>query len=168
MQLRSLFLLLIVAALAVFAALNWSAFTAPTSLSLVFGTVEAPLGVLLLGVIALLAVVFLTFVVYLQTTVLMESRRSARELGAQRDLADKAEASRFTALQGYIEERLARVETQAAAQQAELRGRIEASERAITQALEQSSNGLAAHIAELDDRIERGGGASAGGLVVRR
>ncbi|MEO8135652.1 MAG: LapA family protein [Betaproteobacteria bacterium] len=155
MQLRTLFLLLVLIALTIFAMLNWSAFTAPATLSLVFGTVEAPLGVLVLGVIVLLSVAFLAFVVYLQTTVLMDSRRGARELGAQRELADKAEASRFTELQNYIEERLRRQEAQATAQHAEILARMDSGDRDVRQALELSANGLAAHIAELDDRMER-------------
>jgi uncharacterized integral membrane protein len=120
MPLRTLLLLLTVALVAVFVAVNWAAFTTPTSLSLIFGSVEAPLGLVMLAVTGAVALVFLAYAFYLQGSVLRESRRMARELEAQRTLADAAEASRFTELRGHID---------------------------------QAVNGLAAQIAELDDRL---------------
>ena len=120
MSIRTVALVLLLAALAVFVVVNWGAFTTPTSLSLLVGTIDAPLGLLMLMVTALLGVVFLAYVVWLQTSVLLESRRQNRELAAQRQLAEAAEASRFTELRAHID---------------------------------QSINGLAAQIAELDDRL---------------
>jgi uncharacterized integral membrane protein len=84
---RTLLLALALALIASFAGVNWSAFTAPTTLSLVFTTMEAPLGVLMLAVTAVVAVLFLAFIVYLQTSVLLEARRHAKALEAQRHLA---------------------------------------------------------------------------------
>jgi uncharacterized integral membrane protein len=123
MPLRTLLLLLIVAAIAVFVAVNWTAFTTPTSLSLVFGAVEAPLGLVMLAITGALALVFLAYAFYLQGSALRESRRMARELAAQRELAQAAEASRLTELRAHID---------------------------------QAVNGLAAQIAELDDRLGSG------------
>ena len=126
MPLRTVALVAALAALAIFVVVNWAAFMAPTSLSLLFGTIEAPLGLLMLMVTAVLGVLFLAYVVWLQTSVLLESRRLNRELAAQRQLADQAEASRFTELRTHID---------------------------------QAINGLAAQLAELDDRM---GGAPGG------
>ena len=84
MSIRTVGLVLLVAILAVFVVVNWTAFTTPTSLSLLVGTVDAPLGLLMLMVTALLGVVFLAYIVWLQTSVLLESRRLNRELAAQR------------------------------------------------------------------------------------
>ncbi|SRR6266705_2982477 len=86
MPLRTILILVVLGAIALFAALNWEAFAAPTTLRLGFGTVEAPLGLIMLGLTALLAFLFLVFVTYLQTSVLIEGRRHARELEAQREL----------------------------------------------------------------------------------
>src|SRR5512135_604720 len=60
---RGPMLLLILAAFVVgaFAELNLSAFSAPTALSFGFGTVQAPLGLILLGMMASRLVVFLAF-----------------------------------------------------------------------------------------------------------
>jgi uncharacterized protein YlxW (UPF0749 family) len=143
MQLRTLLLVLVLALTAAFAAVNWGAFTAPTSLSLVFTTVEAPLGLIMLGVAALIAVLFLVFIVYLQTSVLLETRRHARELEAQRQLADQAEASRFTELRAFLEKEIARLAAEIDSTRADLRT-----------AIEQSANTLAAYIGEVEDRLE--------------
>jgi uncharacterized integral membrane protein len=137
MRIRTLFLLLILVALATFTILNWTAFTAPTTLSLVFASVQAPLGMVMLVITALLAAMFLLYVAYLQGTVILEARRSARELQSQRQLADQAEASRFTALQKTIEARLDRLDH-------DLRG-----------AVEQTGTVLTAYIGEVEDRLER-------------
>ena len=49
MNLRNLLVAAALALLAVFTLLNWTAFTAPTTLSLAFADVQAPLGVVMLG-----------------------------------------------------------------------------------------------------------------------
>ena len=102
MPLRTLILFLLLAVIALFTALNWSAFMAPTTLSLAFATVQAPLGLIMLGVTAILGTLFLLYLVYIQGTVILDARRAARDLHAQRELADQAEASRFTALQAFL------------------------------------------------------------------
>jgi len=124
MPLRTVALLIVLAAVALLAALNWSAFLAPTTLSLGFAQVQAPLGLIMLVLIAILTALFLAYLVYLQTTVLLESRRHAKELQAQRELADQAEASRFTELRGYIDSRLGEVENSLGAQLGEMRDRL--------------------------------------------
>jgi len=125
MPLRTVLLLIVLAAIALFAALNWSAFLAPTTLSLGFAQVQAPLGLIMLGLIAILTAVFLGYLVYLQSTVLLESRRHAKELQAQRELADQAEASRFTELRSHLDSRLSEIENSLSAQLGEMRDRLE-------------------------------------------
>ncbi len=103
MSLRSLFLLLVCAAVVTFVGVNWEEMNRPTDLSLIFTEVRAPLGLVLLSLMALLAALFVGVMAYTQGTVLMETRRHARELSAQRELADKAEASRFTDLRAHLD-----------------------------------------------------------------
>jgi uncharacterized integral membrane protein len=98
MRLRSLFLLLILALVTAFTALNWSVFMADTPLSLGVTTLHAPLGLIMLGLLVFVVAYGLVYVLYLQTNVLMDTRRNAKELQTHRELADKAEASRFTEL----------------------------------------------------------------------
>jgi uncharacterized integral membrane protein len=136
-MLRAIALSLILVLVGLFALVNWSAFTALTSLSLGVTTAQAPLGLIMLGLVGFLCVLFTVWAISLQASSLAAARRQTRELQAQRDLADKAEASRFTELRAELLARLDRLQTES---------RI---------AIEQNSNALAAQIGELEDRLER-------------
>jgi uncharacterized integral membrane protein len=94
----------------VFALINWEAFSALTPLSLGVTTVQAPLGVIMLGLVVFLCVLFAVWVISLQARSLFEARRQTRELQTQRDLADRAEASRFTELRAELMARLDRMQ----------------------------------------------------------
>jgi uncharacterized integral membrane protein len=155
MNIRSVLLFLLLSAFAGFVALNWSVVTAPTTLSFGFWTAQAPLGLLLLGFSVLIAAMFLFVLAVQQATVLVETRRAAKELTAQRTLADQAEASRFTALGARLEEDMRQVETQASARQDALMQRLDGLERALRAHVDQTGNSLSAFIGELDDRVER-------------
>jgi uncharacterized integral membrane protein len=124
MQLRNVALLVVLGAVALFAALNWGVIMTPTTLSLGFAEVQAPLGLVLLVMLAVICALFLFYLVYLQTTVLLEHRRHARELETQRQLADQAEASRFTELRTLLEARLDQLENSLAASIGELADRL--------------------------------------------
>jgi uncharacterized integral membrane protein len=125
MPARNVALIGVLLLVAVFAALNWSVITATTTLSLGFTQIQAPLGLVLLGILAILTAVFLFYLVYLQSHVLLEHRRHARELEASRELADQAEVSRFTELRAFVDSRLHEVESSLSAQLGELRDRVE-------------------------------------------
>lgn len=139
---RALAIVAVVVVIVVFAAINWSAVTAPTRLSLGVATVDAPIGLVMMGLVVILSVLFTTWAITLQARAMLEMRRHAKDLQAQRELADSAEASRFVELRTDL---LARMD--------QLEGELRA-------ALEESANSLAATIGELDDRIQRGGGPS--------
>jgi uncharacterized integral membrane protein len=158
MYLRTLLLLLVLGAIAAFAAVNWGAFTTPTSLSLVFTTVQAPLGLIMLGIAAILTALFLVFLVYLQTSVIIEARRHTRELRAQRELAEKAETSRFTELRTFLEAELPKLASQTAEIRTDVQTRLDQLDQNLRSAIEQGGNTLAAYIGELEDRLERGAG----------
>ena len=51
MPLRTVFLIVVLALIALFAVLNWGAFLAPTTLSFGVAQVQAPLGLIMLGYI---------------------------------------------------------------------------------------------------------------------
>jgi uncharacterized integral membrane protein len=161
MKLRTVFLLLVLILVGAFSALNWHAITTPTTLSLGVAQVEAPLGVIMLGVIALLTAVFLVFVVYVQASALFDSRRHAQELQLNRELADKAEASRFTELRSFLEGELQRLSGRGAAtpaaSEAAIMERLDRLEKQLLTALEQSANSVAACVGELEDRLETKG-----------
>jgi len=154
MYLRTLFLVLALGALALFTAANWSAFIAPATLSVIFATIEAPLGLVLLSVVVLLTALFLIYVVYLQSSVLFETRRHARELHAQRELAEHAEISRLHDLRSSLEAQLQTLGKQTEQAKTELSARLDQIERDLRQSIAQCQNSLAASIAAIDDRLE--------------
>ena len=160
MYLRTLLILAVLGVIAVFSALNWGAFIAPTVLSLGFTSVEAPLGLILLASVALLTLLFLVYVTYLQSTVLLESRRHARELQSQRDLAEQAETSRFNQLQTSMEAELEKLAGDMEQSKSLLLNRLDQIERDLRGALEQTGNSLAAYIGELEDRLDTSLGKS--------
>ena len=126
MNLRTLFLLLIVAAIAALAVLNWGELTAPSLMSLGVVSIEAPLGLIMLGLTALLGVFFIAYVLSLQGSVLLDTRRHSKEMTAQRELADKAEASRFTELRAFLETQHQQVQSQLIARLDTLEARLAA------------------------------------------
>ena len=158
MHIRSLFLLLVLAFIGVFTALNWDAFLTNTTLSFGVATLQAPLGLIMLGLLFFVVAYFLVYVLYLQSTVLFDARRNAKELQLNRELADKAEASRFTELRGFLDTGLKQRAAQDMAGQQAVLARLDALEHALRTTVEQSGNSLSAYIGELEDRLTPGGG----------
>src|ERR687887_1803284 len=137
MYLRTVLILVVLGVLVIFVAINWNAFTVPTALSMLFTTVEAPLGLILLGIVALLTALFLIYVLYLQSSVLMENRRHARDLQAQRELAEQAEVSRFSQLRYFLENELRKLTDQNEASRAGILARLDQLDRELRAAVEQ-------------------------------
>ncbi|GAB4557181.1 MAG: hypothetical protein Tsb007_16310 [Rhizobacter sp.] len=154
---RALTLFSVLVLIGLFALINWPAFTALTPISLVFTTVQAPLGLIMLGLAFFLSLLFTMWAISLQATMLRETRRQSKELQAQRELADTAEASRFTELRGFLTTELARVAQASTDGHSELLKRMNHLEGALRLTLEENSNTVAAVVGELEDRLERGG-----------
>ena len=133
MNFRTILLIVVLGFIGVFAIINWPEIVAPTTLSLIVTDIQAPLGLVMLGLIVLLILLFLTFIVYLQAGIMAERRRMMRDLESQRELANQAEASRFSELRTYLEQAFASAET-------------------VTK---ESGNTLSAYLGELEDRLER-------------
>ncbi|MDH4446741.1 MAG: LapA family protein [Acidovorax sp.] len=150
MQLRSVVLILTVVVIALLAALNWGALAAVSSVSLGIVIFDAPLGLIMLALTVLLGVFFLAYVLSLQGSVLMENRRHNKEMHAQRELADKAEASRFTELRTFLE-------GQHRQAHAELLARMEALEARLTRRAAESDNATAAYVGQLEHQLRHGG-----------
>lgn len=138
-----------------FALLNWNAFVTPMPLSLGVTTVDAPLGLVMLGIVGFLTVLFVVWAMSMQAGSLMESRRLAKELQSQRELADKAEASRFTELRSFLSAELQSVALAQDQTRAVLVSRLDRAQEAARASQEETSNTLSAYIGELEDRLER-------------
>lgn len=133
MRVLTVAILVVLALVVALVGLNWAAMTAPVGLSVGPTTLELPLGLTLLVLMSVLVALVAAYAVYLQGSALMEARRMSKEMLASRDLADKAEASRFTELRHFLEQ-------------------LEARQRTV---IEQASNSLAASVGELEDKVER-------------
>jgi DNA anti-recombination protein RmuC len=132
----------IVAVLALlFLILNWGTLI---PISFGFARVTAPLGLVLLALLLLLAAVFFGLLLTLQLRLAAAHRRHSAELRSHRELADNAEASRYTELRQYLQQQLdALSEAQRLAEQ-----RLHAE-------IQTTSNTLSACIGEIDERLER-------------
>jgi uncharacterized integral membrane protein len=141
MRVRTLLVIVATLLLAAFVALNMSAFATPASLNLLVTTVEAPPALIMLVLLALGALVGAVYMALWQAQILVESRRHAKELHSQRQLADQAEASRFTELRAAMAEQSDR-----------LAERIASSQELLRTELREQANSLAAMLGELGDR----------------
>lgn len=153
---RSRFILLVVAILLIagFAALNWTEITRPAPL--LFGPVvaDAPLGAILLGLLALAVVIFALSAATMRTQGLLESRQHFKDLEAQRALADKAEASRFTDLRQHLDTQLRELRERDSITATEMeKARVE-HQREIRTQLEQINRTVSARLNELEHRLE--------------
>lgn len=164
MGVRTGILLVVVLLIAGLAALNWGTLAAPVAVSLGFMQVMAPLGLLMLGLTTLLGLMFLVYVIYMQGTVLVDARRHTKEMQAQRELADKAEASRFTELRNFLADQEQHHMAQNGERHAALLARIERLEEALRLRAEQADQTLAAHMGQLEDRLDRRATATAPAL----
>ncbi len=142
----------------IFTVLNWAALSTPAPINLLVARVEGPLGVVVLGLGAVLIALFVVLLLWLQAGVLLESRRHSREIAMQRELADKAEASRFTELRQMLENEFVGLKT-SSGHPGELLERLNRMETALRQDIHDTGNSLSAYIGELDVRVEKLGPA---------
>ena len=155
MKLPSFLLTIALVLLALFAAINWNAITTPTVLSLGFAEVSAPLGLIMLASAAVLSGLFMVYIAVLQAGVILESRRATKELHQQRELADKAEASRFTELRTQLMAELARIETREQSSADALRARVDGLDALVREQAAESNRTMAAYLGEIEDKLDR-------------
>lgn len=155
MRIRTVFLIILIVLVAAFVALNVDEFTRSSVLSLGFTTVQVSLGLVMLLLLVLVTVVFLGSTLLMQSANLLETRKYARELNTQRDLADKAEASRFTELRHYLDAQATAEREREAVASAAIDQRFAAQQRVLLTRLDQSDNTVAAHLGQLEDRLEQ-------------
>jgi hypothetical protein len=155
MNVSVLAILVVAAALAALALLNWPALSAVTTVSLGVSLVQAPLGLLVLGFTVVLALLFIVHIVAQQASAVADGRLHAKELAMQRDLADRAEASRFSGLRAFVDGELRRIEAQTAEQRGGLCTRIDGLQSVLQAKIEETERSLSAYVGELGDKLER-------------
>ena len=133
MRFKSLLILVAAGLAALFIVLNWRVFAGPAKLNLAVTQAEVPVGIMMLMLFVLALAVLWILVSGWQGTLLAEFRRQAKELQAQRLLAESAEASRFTELGALIREEIAKLRTE----------------------LQETEHSIAATLGEMDDRLRK-------------
>ena len=154
MRARLLFLVVAILLVAGFAAQNWPEFmrTAPLN----FGVVveEAPLGLIMLAIFGITLLAFLLSSAIQESRYLSESRRHAKTLQAQRDLAEKAEASRFTDLRHQLDTHLRENRQRESIAATELEKAMIQAQREMRNQLDAIHRALDGRLTELENRIE--------------
>ncbi|HSV82266.1 MAG TPA: hypothetical protein VLK85_23995, partial [Ramlibacter sp.] len=154
MRSRAILLVLAILLIAGFAALNWGEIIRPTSVWFGPFVADAPLGAILLGLLAVAVVIFAVSAGAMRTQSLMESRHHFKTLEAQRELADKAEASRFTELRQHLDTQLRELRDRDAIAATEFEKAMVQSQRELRTQLEQINRTIAARLTELEHRLD--------------
>ena len=161
MRPRLIILLVSILLVAAFAALNWSEFVRPTPLSFGLFVMSAPMGLILLSVLTVTLIAFLVSSAHMQTVNLLDSREHSKQLQAQRDLADRAEASRFTDLRQYLDTTMKDLHQRETIAATELEKAVADGQRELRTQLDLMNRTLATRLAEIDSRLDtRGSGQS--------
>ena len=154
MRPRLVFIVVAIVLAAAFAALNWSEFTRTTPLSFGLFVTEASVGIVLLALMGLTLLVFLLSATFHESRLMYESRRHSKALQAQRDLAEKAEASRFTDLRQQLDAHLRDVRQQGTITTTEFEKSLLQSHRDMRLQLEQMHRALSTRLGELEARLD--------------
>lgn len=154
MRARLLFLIVAIVAVAAFSAQNWAEIMRSAPLNFGPLVMAAPLGLILLSLLGLMLLVYLISSATHRTQHLMESRQHAKVLQTQRDLAEKAEASRFTDLRQVLDAHLRETRQREAVAGTEFEKALTNSQREIRNQLEQMNRGIASRLGEMEARLE--------------
>ena len=154
MRARLIFIAVALFLLAGFAGLNWSEFSRTTPLSFGAFVTEASLGMVMLFALGLTLVAWLLSSAMHESRYILEAHRHSKALQAQRDLAEKAEASRFTDLRQQLDTHLRENRQREAIAATEFEKSMVQSQRELRTQLEQMSRAFAGRLGELEGRLE--------------
>jgi hypothetical protein len=149
-----LFVVVAILLVAGFAAQNWSEFTRTSPLTFGVLVEEAALGLVMLAVFGITLLVLIVSSAMQDSLYLAESRRHAKSLQAQRDLAEKAEASRFTDLRQQLDAHLRENRQRESMASSEVERAMIQSQRELRSQLDVINRTLDGRLTELESRIE--------------
>lgn len=124
MRLRHVGVLLLLLLLAVFSVANWGTIVTQTSLNLLVGQVQAPLGLLMLITVGFLTVLYALLLVVVERRLLREGARLNREIEEERKRGREAQTAELRQLSQTLTHDLAEVRSvlgRLVSQMAELR-----------------------------------------------
>jgi uncharacterized integral membrane protein len=154
MRARLLILVLAILLVGGFAYQNWAEINRSSTLT--FGVIqaEAPLGLILLTLLGIALLVFAAGAATMRTQNLVESRQHAKALHAQRELADKAEASRFTDLRQMLDGHLRESRQRETVLNTEMDKAMAQHQRELRNQLEQMYHLLTGRLSEIERRLD--------------
>ena len=154
MRTRSILLVVAILLVAGFAALNWAEIVRPSPL--LFGPVvmDAPLGAILMGLLAITLILFLASSVAMRTQSLIDYRHQQKTLEQQRALAEKAEASRYEDLRTRLDEHLRNIGERDTIAATEYDKSMLQTRRELQAQIEQMGRMLSARLNEMEHRLE--------------
>ena len=106
MKLHTIILVLVLFLVLLFAGINWGLFARQDTINFIFFSIQAPLGVIMLGTVGVLSIIYLLFIGRLEVSSMLEARKYNKELEEVRELAMNKEKSRITELQHAISEQI--------------------------------------------------------------
>ncbi len=154
MRARMIFLVLVILAVAGFAAQNWAEINRPSTLNFGIMQAEAPMGLILLTLLGLTLLVFLATAATMRSRNLAETRQHVKAYNAQRELAERAEASRFTDLRQLLDGHLQAERQRENVVHTELERTMAQHQRELRNQLEQMYHLLTSRLSELERRID--------------
>ncbi|WP_395684949.1 hypothetical protein [Caenimonas koreensis] len=137
-----------------FAALNWSEVVQTAPLSFGIFITEASAGLVLLTLLAVTLICFLVASATQETRHLIDYGQNQRALQAQRDLADKAETSRYVELKKQLEQHLRDNKERDAVATTELQRSMLVSQQEVRSQVETLSQVLLARLREIEMRLD--------------
>lgn len=155
MRFRTLLLIALMLVIAGFVALNFDAVMQMTNLNLGVAEIQAPLGLVMLGLLVIVFAIFLIALLFFQASHAVELRRVTKEATEQRNLADKAEASRFTELREFLKAELQKTAERDAMLNDKLAQKMDMVRTSLVETIENTGNGLNANLGQIEDRLER-------------
>ena len=150
---RIAFIVLAAIVMAVIAAQNWPAITRSEPMSFGIFTTSAPLGLTLMVLLGIVLAVFLVSTAVQESRYLMEHRRHARALHAQHELAEKAEASRFTELRSHLDNHLRESRQRETMTVTEFEKRIMQSHNELRAQLDRMQQMLTSRLGDMESRV---------------
>jgi hypothetical protein len=153
MRARFILLILAIVLVAGFAAQNWPEFMRPSTLNFGLFQMEAPLGAVMLGLLGVVLLLYLISTATLRSRMLLTENRYTRDIQVQRDLADKAEASRFTELRQYLDSHFRDARHRDPLISTEFEKSMVQSQRELRAQLEQLGRSLESRLSNLEGRV---------------
>ena len=153
MHLRTVFLLLLFVFCSIFLIVNWEGVMADVTVNLLYTQIQAPLGLILLLGPGLVILICLVYGFVQHASLLFELRRVNKQLQEARDLAQKAERSRFIELKSDLQKHLLDLQNQSAARHSALLARIDNLQEAMDSSSQETVNSLSASVGEVEDRL---------------